>query len=397
MMSMNKCPNCFKSLKYLAPALSILMTACFGGGSPNAAAEGVPLKNAAPTASPAIDPTVETFLVQSGSGSKEQFIPAVISTDNTAVVLAQIDGIVVDLKADEGTQVAKDAVIARISDEGLRVQLRQSEIEVERLTIEARQYEEMIKVNRTELEQDQALAESGLTSARQVNRSRYKVNVSVDELERERLAVRVAQARVDAAKLELQKSVLKAPMAGVVTRRYARLGAGVIKGEKLFEVAQMSPLQVRFQLSSSEPALLRPGSAVNVSEAQGDRVLTRATVRRIDPIADAASNTLTFVADLTHTAGLVPGIAVNVQVPGRRSGTTYAIPRAAFPSASELRQGVAAPLFVVEGGRCSIRTVWIQEVGSEQVEISSGLMPGDHVVLSPPAQLKTGAAVSVKN
>lgn len=380
-------------LKYLSPCLFVLLSACYGGGARNA--EVVSAKSAPTPAN--VSPIVETFTVQPGTSSKEQLIPAVVATDNTAVALAQIDGTIVELKAGEGTQVSKDQIIARLSDDSLRVQLKQAEIEVDRLTIEARQYEEMIKVNKAELDQDQALAESGLASSRQVNRSQYRVNVATKELERELLAVRVAQAKVDAAKLELQKSIVKAPLAGVITRRYARLGAGVTKDEKLFEVAQLTPLEVRFQLPSSGFPLVRPGSIVTVMQADGDRVLASAKVRRIDPIADAASNTLTFIADLPHSGALVPGMAVNVKVPGTGGSAGYKIPRSAFISTSDLRHGLATTVFVVEAGRCVVRSVWIDEVEGDQVEVGSGLKDGDRVILSPPAQLKAGEAVNVKS
>ena len=382
-------------LRFLLPFLLVLMSACYGDASRNS--EVVSAKSASTPGTGNVSRGVETFTVQLGPGSMEQLIPAVVATDNTAVALARIDGTIVELKADEGTQVSKDQIIARLSDDTLRVQLKQAEIEVERLTIEARQYEEMIKVNKAELEQDQALAESGLASSRQVNRSQYRVNVATKELERELLAVRVAQAKVDAAKLELQKSVVRAPLSGVVTRRYARLGAGVTKDEKLFEVAQLTPLEVRFQMPSSGSPLLRPGSVVTVTQADGDRVLASAKVRRIDPIADAASNTVTYVADLPHSGALVPGMAVNVKVPGTRGSVAYRIPRSAFPSSSDLRHGLATTVFVVEEGRCAIRSVWIDEVQGDQVEIGSGLKDGDRVILSPPAQLKAGEAVNLKS
>ena len=383
-----------KLITCILPCFLVLMNGCSADGSRNS--EAVSAKTApAPAAGSGI-PTVETLLVKPITESTEQLIPGVVATDNTAVALAQIDGIVIELKADEGSRVEKDQIIARINDQNLRLQLRQAEIEAERLTIEARQYEEMIKVNRAELEQDQALLESGLASSRQVNRSQYRVNVAVKELEREQLAVRVAQSKVEAARLELQKAIVRAPLAGVVTRRYARLGAGVTKDLKLFEVAQLSPLEVRFQMPSSDAFSLRPGSSVVVTQADGDRVLASAKVRRIDPIADAASNTLTFVADLPISAALIPGVAVNVKVPGGRHGVTYRIPRTAFLSTSDLRDGLATTVFVVESGRCAVRSVLINEVLSDQVEIGSGLKDGDRVILSPQTNLKAGEAVNVK-
>jgi len=51
-------------------------------------------------------------------------------------------------------------------------------------------------------------------------------------------------------RIEIDWSIIRAPIAGVVTRRYVQLGGSVVKNEKLFEVAQLEPLEVKFQSPS---------------------------------------------------------------------------------------------------------------------------------------------------
>jgi membrane fusion protein (multidrug efflux system) len=362
------------------------------------AGPGGDVATAASSSSTALRPAiaVEVMEAQPKTAADEQVIPAAISVENVALVLAQRDGIILQLHGQEGTRVVKGEALAQLGDDDLRSQLRQAELEVSRLTIEERQYEALVKVNRSELEQEQALLEDGLSSKRQVERAQFKLVAATHELEKTRLAIQTGQAKVEAAKIEIGKAVIRAPLSGLITRRHVKLGASVVKNDKLFEVAQLAPLEVKFQLPQAERGRLKPGQLVNLSLADNDRVVARARIRRLDLVADAASNTIGYLADVIGGDRLLPGLAVNVRVPRAAAAVTFLLPRAAFPSAVSLRGGGASTLFVLADGKCAARTVWVQALAGEQVEISSGLAANDRIILAPPAELKAGDAVEVK-
>ncbi len=340
---------------------------------------------------------VEVFEVKTPAEPDDQLIPAVISVEGTAMILAQRDGILIELRGQEGSRVAKGELLARINDDDQRAQLRQAELEANRLGIEEQQYQAMVKVNQTELEQEKQLDEDGLTSKRQVNRAQYKLDVTIKELERSRLATQAARAKIDAIKIEIEKSSIRAPIGGIVTHRFVRLGAGVVKNDKLFEVSQVDQLQVKFQLPQTVGAgRLKPGGLVRLSLPESDGVTAQARIRRIDPVADAASNTIGYLADVVGSpGGLIPGAAVNVRVPGVGGAAKYTIPLTAFHSPAELRRGSAGALFVVEDDRSAARAVWINSIEGDQVEIGSGLIAGDRVIIKPAAELKAGSPVKI--
>jgi HlyD family secretion protein len=383
-----------KSNQLLIGIAIIAAGACAGcatQGAASASTIAAPRSNETPRAVP-----VEVCEAKPNATASEQLIPAVLSIENTAAVLAQRDGIVTQLNGQEGARVAKGEIIARLNDADLRAQLRQAELEVERLTVEERQYEAMIKLNLSEFEQEQALAKDGLSSRRQLDRAQFKFDGAAQELEKTRLATQTARAKVEAVKIELEKTILRSPLAGVITRRHARLGANVVSHDKLFEVAQLAPLEVKFQLPQAEQRRLGPGQLVNLSLAESGRIVARARIRRLDPVADAASNTLGYLADVIGGAGLLPGLAVNVHIARSDAAVTVSIPQSAFPIGAESRGGMASTLFVIDGQQCALRTVWIKAVAGEQVEISSGLSAGERVILAPPAELKAGDPVQSK-
>jgi hypothetical protein len=62
-----------------------------------------------------------------------------------------------------------------------------------------------------------------------------------------------------------------------------------------------------------------------------------------------------------------------------------------------VRKGTASTVFVATGSKCAARAVWVNSVLGDQVEIISGLAINDQVILSPPADLKAGDLVAIKN
>lgn len=325
----------------------------------------------------------------------EILIPASLSVEDVAVVLAERDGRIITLRAQEGARVAKGEVLAIFNDDDQRSQFQQGQIEVSRLKVEEQQYDALVKLNRSELDRELALFKDGVSSKRDVEQAEYKLDQSTHEYEKSRLATESAQARIESIKIELAKSTVRAPISGIITRRYVTLGTNVARNDKLFEVSQLSPLEVKFQLPQTERERLSPGQLITLSAAGSDQTLATARIRRIDAVADATSNTLGYLADITGGTGLMPGLAVNIHLPRPANSLAFWIPRAAFPLTAALTNGATVTLFTVEGERVSARTVTIGAIEGDQVEVVSGLAANERVILAPPVEMKDGDTVEV--
>lgn len=381
------------------PSLLVAVIAVAGlsgcGGKAQVSSANGSLNSSSGSAQPV---AVRVFQVTPSVARGDLLIPAALSIEGVAVVTSQRDGAIEHLRAQEGSRVSKGEVLARLSgDDDLRAQLRQAELEVKRLQVEQQQLDALVKLNGNEFEREKLLARQGLTSQSEVERAQFKFEAARLELEKSKVASQSAQAKAEGVKVELKKTTVSAPISGLVTHRYFEMGSSVAKNDKLFEISPLSPLQVRFQLPQADRSTLGPGSLVGVSLVEGDKIVASARVRRIQPVADAASNTYGYVADVIGGQGLTPGLAVNVRVPRSQSSPNVLVPQAAFPDSSNLRRGTAVTLFVVEGDRAAVRTVWVNTIDGDQVEVVSGLSAGDRVILSPPAQLKAGDLLLTKD
>lgn len=365
-----------------------LLSACSAGSKPRQL-------SAAPTPTGPVMVSVFEAQPSTSSSSGDLLIPAAISVEQTAVVLAEREGRIINLRGQEASRVTKGEVLAQFNEDDQRSQLRQAEIEVNRLSVEEQQYDSLVKLNRSELDRELLLAKQGVSSPTDVERARYKYDQSLHEYNKTKLATEGARARVDAAKLELAKSTVRAPITGVVTRRYIALGTNVARNDKLFEVSKLAPLQVKFQLPQTEKIVPARGQIVRLSAVNNSQPIATARIRRIDPIADATINTFGYLADVISGTGLMPGVAVNVHLPRPPNVGSFWIPRAAFPPTADLQNGASMTLFVVEGDKASSRVVLVSGFEGDQVEVVSGLLNNDRVVLAPPAGLKDGDLVQL--
>jgi RND family efflux transporter MFP subunit len=378
--------------KLVALSVVAVMTGCAGSGTVGSNESSATNLNSTISPSPTL---VSVAAVQPSTTDGDLLIPASISVENIAIVLAQRDGTIIQLRGQEGGRVAKGAILAQFNNDEQRSQLRQAELEIARLKVEEEQYESLVKLNRNELEREKLLAKDGVSSQRDVERAQYKFDQGVHEYEKTRLATQAAHSRLEALKIEIEKSTVRAPVGGVIMRRHVNLGSGVAKNDKLFEISQLSPLEVKFQLPQTEKVRLAPGQIVMLSPPDSEQVIARAQIRRLDPMADASNNTVGYVAQLIGSTGLMPGLGVNVRVPRAAVGSAVYVPRTAFPAGANLHQGAVSSLLVVEGDVCADRIVAVSEVDGERVEVISGLNAGDEVIVAPPAHLKAGDRIEI--
>jgi len=383
--------------RILSPLMFLAATICAGcnGGGQTITSGGFVASGSETKAGNSEPMAVNVFEVRA-QAKEDRVIPAVLSTEFTALVLAPRDGALVQLFGEEGASVKKGEPLARLNDDDLRSQLAQAELNVSRLLVEERQFESTVKVNQAELEQEAALLKDGLISGRQFDRSKYALEGAAQELEKGRLATRTARSRVEDARAEVEKCIIRAPISGVITHRYANRGTSLIRNDKLFEIARLDSLEVRFQWPQSEQEQFAPGRSLNLSLAGSDRIVAQARIRRKEPTIDALSNTRGYLADVIGGAGFALGQAVSVRLPQAGGAASFWIPRTAFPGGVNLRPGTPNVIFVLAGKHAKGQVVWVNDSRGDQVEITSGLAAGDRVILSPPAELKAGDLIQAR-
>lgn len=241
----------------------------------------------------------------------------------------------------------------------------------------------LVELDRTAIDAAAQAAEAGLAAAQQAYERAERLNREgvAPRKDVEQAASEVAKARSEAvaARRSAQLSVLRSPIAGVVTRLTAVLGASVDVNQPLVEVADPSSLDVVFTVTPAEAGRVKPNAAVTLFAGQraGGEPLGSGTVSQVSGAVDSATR----------------GVSIRVRGPSTRRplriGETVfgqivvaTHPKAiAVPVAALVPDGEGFKVFVVDGESIAHeQPVTVGARSDSTVEITEGLKGGERVV-----------------
>jgi membrane fusion protein (multidrug efflux system) len=278
-----------------------------------------------------------------------------------ATLLAEMAGEVVAIEVEEGDRVVAGQVLARVDSARQALELRQVQSEANRIAHDVRRNETLIE-------------------RRMISRDAY---------DRTRFGSQTQAAVVDLKRLDLDKTAIRAPYAGVITRRFIKDGQWLSREDKAFAIADFTHLQARIDVPERSAALIHAGAPVRfVADAEPGRAF-EARVQRIAPVVDRASGTVAAVVDIDNAdLTLRPGLFVRMGVNYERISDAILVPRAALMDHTGGRH-----VFVVADGKAQRRVVATGLADGDRVQVLDGLAAGDQVVVVGQNALVDGASV----
>ena len=240
-------------------------------------------------------------------------------------------------------------------------------------------------------------AEAGLTAAeRNYERARRLADEGIiPRKDAEQAATELAQARatMTTARRQAQLAVLRAPIAGVVTKLNAPIGAMVDVSQPLVEVADLSALDILFNVSPSDAARIAPGAAVTLSagESANGEPLGVGRISDVGGSVDSATRSVPVRAQApTGARPLRIGETIFGQI------TTAVHPRAiVVPVTALVPDGDEYKVFVVAAGDVAReRKVTVGRRNEVSAEITAGLAAGERVVTEGAYGLEDSVKVS---
>jgi HlyD family secretion protein len=227
----------------------------------------------------------------------------------TPVVLVnvgtQISGTVVRLHADFNDAVKTGQILAELDPALLRAQLQQSSAN---LLSAQTQY----NIAKRKLERHQRLYEQQFISAE-------GFDVVRQELDATRAQLAVSQAQVERDRANLNYSIIKSPISGVVIARDVDIGQTVAANFQtpvLFQIAKdLREMQINISVSEADIGLLHVGQPINFTvDAYQNRAFS-GTVKqvRLNPTIQENVVTYNVVAMVSNDDGaLLPGMTANI-------------------------------------------------------------------------------------
>jgi len=197
-----------------------------------------------------------------------------------------------------------------------------------------------------------------------------------------------SKASLAAAQQELEDTMIRAPMDGVVLRKDGEIGAVVKAGDGLCWIGKPTPLRVTADIDEEDAPRLALGQrALITADAFPDRVV-EGKVNEITPMGDPVNKSYRARIVLPDDSPLLFGMTTEVNVIVRRADDAILIP----PDALK-----AGAVWIVNDGIAHKVDVATGVYGDDAVEIRTGLKGDETLILNPPADLAEGDSVRLRN
>ena len=330
-------------------------------------------------------------------------------------VYAKESGYVQQLLVDYGTRVKKGQLMAVLEIPELEAQVQEDDAlvksawdQVKHAEHELARLEAQHEVLHLQSERLTTVAKNkpGLVAEQEVDDARGRDLAAEAQVEAGSAALQAAQSQQASAlakkqhdQVLLDYSKITAPFAGVVTQRYANLGAllqaGTSSSTQAMPVVRLSQddlFRLVIPVPESYVPYIHVGDPVKVVVPS----LTRTVPGKVSRFSvDVKEDTRTM-----HTEVDVPN-PEHVLLPGLYAEATLTLERhdqaLSVPLQAVTHEGKKAHVLVVNGqGRIEERSVDLGVQTPSDVEITSGLSDGERVVVSDRSSLKPGDAVEAK-
>ena len=301
---------------------------------------------------------------------------ATLESEREAQVLARVTGVVQELVAEEGDEIAAEGALLIIANDEYRLRVLQAEAKTANLRARFDRFKAMLDEQLTTEEEFQA-AKSELATA---------------------------EADEGLARLNFSYTTVKAPFTGLVTQRLVDVGQNVSMGDALFVVADFHPLLARVHVPSREFNQLQPDQNVNlILDSDGSRL--QGTIKLVSPVIDAASGTIKITVQVDdYPAGTRPGDFAEVLIVTESRPEAVLVQRSAVLTDKGERivyVSLAADKSDKSGAKGAImataerRVVEIGFTDDEHAQILAGLEAGDQVVVKGQRSLKHGSVLKI--
>ena len=270
-------------------------------------------------------------------------------------------GLVTRIAFEAGQRVAAGAVLVELDSASEQAAVREAESEWTNLRIQ--------------MERAESLRARKLLSAADLDDLRAKLDM--------------AEARLEAARSQLQKRSVRAPFGGVVGLRNINLGAYVDSGAVLTTLDHLETVELEFRIPERYFSAVKPGQTVIAASLAFPGRTFAGAVHEVDTRIEAATRAFRVRAELPNPDALLPEglfMAITLTVAERRD-------RVLIPEEAVMTEGAESYVYVVKAGAVARTPITIGQRRDAAVEVVTGLAPEVEVVIKGQQSLRDQAPI----
>ena len=280
---------------------------------------------------------------------------------------SQVSGQIKEILVDFNSPVKENQLIARIDPETFEYRLRQAQADVEAArAAQGVQQAEVLraKANLAEFQRDferkKLLVEKNFISAAEREKAqsvfdagRASLQVAESQAKNSEAQVRQREAQLAQARIDLERTAIKAPVDGTVVKRSIEPGqtvAASLQSPELFVIAKnLTDMQVETSIDEADVGRIRVGQKASFTvDAFAGRNF-EGEVKQVRKAATVVSNVVTYtvvVSAANPDLTLLPGMTANVRIVTAQKEQALKLPNAALrfrpPGAADEKKPVAA-------------------------------------------------------
>jgi RND family efflux transporter MFP subunit len=329
-----------------------------GSGPPGSRGSGSEAESGGPSAAVPVQvaevrrQTISSFIETNGT----------LEAENEVDIESRVSAPIVELKVEEGFEVRKGDLLARLDD---------------------REFHARAEISRVTLQEAEA-------ASRRAESLRESQLISPEAYDQTVTRLETARAQYKSDLIQLGYTKIEAPFDGLIVARYINLAEQVGSSTPLFRISDFKPLLCPIQVPERELPKLRLGQRAYLTFDAWSEERFQAEILRIRPVVDAATGTVKVTLDVDARGRLRPGMFAKVFVETETRNETLVIPKAALSLES-----IGDTVYVAEDGVASRRNVTLGFREGDLVEVLSGLEVGESVIVLGQDGLSNGTPVQV--
>lgn len=317
---------------------------------------------------PATERTVDVKVVEVKPTLLREWIelPATVEPSISTKVPAEVEGRIDWIGPEEGDNIKEaGATILRIDQRSFSAQLEEAQAAYNLSSKNCSRFED--------------LHAQGAVSDEQLDQCRARVSADA--------------ARLEIAKIQIEKATVRAPTPGILNTLYFEVGEYVRKGDSIADIVVIDPVKILVKVPEKDIPFVHKGEEVFVSFEFLEAKSYKGTVSYLSIVGDQFTRTYNVEITVPNpNTEILPSMITVVKI--LRQDIPDAI---TIPLFSVIPRGDYAVVFVENNGTAEERRVELGILDGDRVQIVKGINPDDRLIVAGHRELADGESVRVRD
>ncbi len=344
---------------------------------------------------------VKAFKVEHKDVEISKTYPALIKPYEKVEIIARVNGFLEKKHFTEGQFVKVGDLLYTIEQDMYKAKLEQVKANLQKAQANLKKSEANLKKSEANLKKassDYERAKS-LYSSKSISDKEYdsylnqfettksEIETTKAEIESAKAEIESSKANLKQAQIELDYTVIKSPINGIVGAKNLDVGNYVQTNKLLTTITSINPIYAEFAISKDDVS----NYLEQIKSANLEIGNLKGKIDYISPTIDSSTNTLQIRAKFENEKNeLIAGEFVKVSMNGIKIKNVATIPEQAI-----LQTPNGAMVYVAVDGVATIRPVNIGVLTNSGIVINSGLNDGDLVVINNIAKVRPNSKITI--